>query len=315
MSSTLPEESRIVRPSTTSPQHDLLYYAKCSICGALSSTCRWPLSPIEFIKTRMQVDPLRYPGLWAGTVRVWSQQGVRGLFSGVGPTALAYGFQVSTKYGMYEVVKDRLIAIVGPDTAYEYRGLLYVASAASAEAIADVLMCPWEMIRVRVQTSPKGTFPVKLRPALREMLRHRELYNFPFGSLGPLMGRQIPATVVNFYTFENIVEAVYKHVFTEPRDSYSTTTQLGITTASGYLAGAACAVVSHPADSLVTLMGSSGKSASQIVRETGFWALATNGLGTRMFLTGSIVSMQWFAYDGFRTMLNLGTSGRGNKTH
>jgi solute carrier family 25 phosphate transporter 3 len=260
----------------------------------------------------MQVYPLQYPGLWTGAQRVWAQQGVRGFFCGFGPTALTYGSQTFIKFGLYEALKDRVSAFVGPDAACDYRGLIYVLSAASAEAVANVVMCPWEMIRVRVQTSVQGSFPVELRPALREMLRHRELYKFPFGSLGPLMGRQIPATIVNFYTFENTVEAFYTHIFKEPKDSYPITTQLGISMASGYLAGAACAVVSHPADSLVSLMGSSEKSAVQIVRETGVWMLATKGLGARMLLLGSVIGMQWSVYDGCRSMLNLGTTG-GNK--
>jgi solute carrier family 25 phosphate transporter 3 len=44
-------------------------------------------------------------------------------------------------------------------------------------------------------------------------------------------------------------------VFTKPKSSYSKTTQLGVTFASGYSAGVICAIVSHPADSLVSLLG------------------------------------------------------------
>lgn len=70
----------------------------------------------------------------------------------------------------------------------------------------------------------------------------------------------------------------YTHVFTNPKDTYSKTTQLGITFASGYTAGVICAIVSHPADSLVSLLGkpaNKGKSLGQIINETGFAKLAT----------------------------------------
>jgi solute carrier family 25 (mitochondrial phosphate transporter), member 3 len=70
----------------------------------------------------------------------------------------------------------------------------------------------------------------------------------------------------------------YTHVFTKPKDTYSKTTQLGVTFASGYTAGVICAIVSHPADSLVSLLGkpaNKGKSLGQIVKETGFGKLAT----------------------------------------
>jgi hypothetical protein len=44
-----------------------------------------------------------------------------------------------------------------------------------------------------------------------------------------------------------VVELFYTHVFTEPKSSYSKSTQLGVTFASGYIAGVVCAIVSHPA--------------------------------------------------------------------
>lgn len=44
-----------------------------------------------------------------------------------------------------------------------------------------------------------------------------------------------------------VVELFYSKVFTEPKDTYSKGTQLGITFASGYIAGVVCAIVSHPA--------------------------------------------------------------------
>ena len=81
---------------------------------------------------------------------------------------------------------------------------------------------------------------------------------------------QIPYTMAKFFFFEYIVGLFYRHVFTAPKESYGKPTQLGVTFASGYIAGVVCAVVSHPADSLVSLMGkpaSQGKSVAQIARD------------------------------------------------
>ena len=75
-----------------------------------------------------------------------------------------------------------------------------------------------------------------------------------------------------------VVQLFYTHVFTKPKDTYSKVTQLGVTFASGYTAGVICAIVSHPADSLVSLLGkpaNKGKSLGQIINETGFAKLAT----------------------------------------
>ena len=55
--------------------------------------------------------------------------------------------------------------------------------------------------------------------------------------------------------FESIAGLFYKHVFTALKETYRKTTQLGVTFTAGYLAGVLCAVVSHPADSIVSLVG------------------------------------------------------------
>lgn len=56
--------------------------------------------------------------------------------------------------------------------------------------------------------------------------------------------------MAKFFFFEKVVEAFYTNVFTQPKESYSKSTQLGITFASGYIAGVICAIVSHPADTV-----------------------------------------------------------------
>lgn len=97
--------------------------------------------------------------------------------------------------------------------------------------------------------------------------------------------------MAKFFFFEKIVQLFYTHVFPEPKETYAKTTQLGVTFASGYLAGVVCAVVSHPADSVVSLMGkpaNKGKGIAAIASETGMVALATKGLGTRVLMIGTL---------------------------
>ena len=77
-------------------------------------------------------------------------------------------------------------------------------------------------------------------------------------------------------------------------------------------AGIACAVVSHPADSVVSLMGkpaNKGKSIGQIASETGMVSLATKGLGTRVLMIGTLTGFQWWIYDSFKTSMGMGTTG------
>jgi solute carrier family 25 phosphate transporter 3 len=77
--------------------------------------------------------------------------------------------------------------------------------------------------------------------------------------------------MVKFSTFENTVNAMYRYVFTDAKSSYSMLTQLGITFVSGFFAGCLCAIVSHPGDTLVSIMNkpeyaNSTKSTTQRMR-------------------------------------------------
>ena len=62
--------------------------------------------------------------------------------------------------------------------------------------------------------------------------------------------------MAKFFFFEKIVQLFYTHVFTEPKETYSKGTQLGVTFASGYLAGVVCAIADdqHPGDGLSAIV-------------------------------------------------------------
>jgi len=168
------------------------------------------------------------------------------------------------------------------------------------------------MVKVKVQTSPTGTFPVGFGEAVAKMNGNRAEYSFPFGSLIPLWSRQIPYTIAKFVGFEFVVECFYKYVLTEPKLSYSKSTQLGVTFASGYIAGVFCALVSQPADNLVSQMSKAankGKGFGQLAAEQGIVNLFTKGLGTRILMVGTLTGLQWWIYDAYKTANGLGTSG------
>jgi solute carrier family 25 (mitochondrial phosphate transporter), member 3 len=118
--------------------------------------------------------------------------------------------------------------------------------------------------------------------------------------------------MAKFFFFEKTVEQFYTHVFKRPKDTYSKPTQLGITFASGYIAGVISAIVSHPADTLISLRGrieNKSKSVQQLARELGFFRLMTKGLGTRVLMFGTLTGFQWWIYDSFKTATGMGTTG------
>ena len=159
-------------------------YAKCLVGGVFASSIRLLTNPLEVSKGYSQIG--RYhdrKGIFRGLQTLWLEEGIKGLSKGVGPTAVAYACQTGTKYSLYEYFKDSSASHLGPELTKQYRQLIYVASAGCAEACADVLMCPWEQLRVKVQTSPAGQFPTRLGPALAAMISNG---THPFGALRAL---------------------------------------------------------------------------------------------------------------------------------
>lgn len=63
--------------------------------------------------------------------------------------------------------------------------------------------------------------------------------------------------MMKFACFEKTVEALYAYVVPKPRDQCSKSEQLMVTFAAGYIAGVFCAIVSHPADSVVSVINKS----------------------------------------------------------
>ena len=127
--------------------------------------------------------------------------------------------------------------------------------------------------------------------------------------------------MVKFSTFENTVNAMYRYVFTDAKSSYSMLTQLGITFVSGFFAGCLCAIVSHPGDTLVSIMNkpeyaNSTKSTTQrmrqVVQEIGFRGL-WYGLPPRIIMIGSIAGAQWYTFDSWKVFCGLQSSGNQTK--
>lgn len=95
------------------------------------------------------------------------------------------------KYGLYEYFKDYYSNLAGQEATEKYKPLIWLAGSASAEVFADIALCPLEMTKVKIQTSPAGTFPVPMFAALSEMSKLKAETRYPFGSLVPLWSRQV----------------------------------------------------------------------------------------------------------------------------
>lgn len=101
---------------------------------------------------------------------------------------------------------------------------------------------------------------------------------------------------MKFASFETIVEMIYNYLPGKKND-YNKAAQTGVAFTGGYLAGILCAVVSHPADVMVSKLNANrqpgeafGSAMGRIYKDIGFMGL-WNGLIVRIIMVGTLVSI------------------------
>jgi len=240
---------------------------------------------------------------------IFRKEGLRGVFFGWSPTFVGYSFQGAGKYGAYEFFKYTYGEKLFPNTN---KTVVYLGASATAEAIADLFLCPLEAIKVRMQTT-LPPFASTLREGWSKVVA-QEGYAGLYKGLYPLWARQIPYTMVKFATFESAVAQIYKQLG-KPKETYGTLAQTGVSFLGGYIAGIGCAVISHPADVMVSKLNSdrkagegAGQAVSRIYGQIGFKGL-WSGIGLRIAMIGTLTAFQWLIYDSFKVSIGLPTTG------
>ncbi|KAM4059476.1 mitochondrial carrier protein [Hirsutella rhossiliensis] len=289
------------------------FYAACTVGGLMAcGLTHTAVTPLDLVKTRRQVDPKLYTSNFQAWGRIYRAEGLRGIFTGWSPTLFGYSAQGAFKYGWYEYFKKTYSDMAGPEAAAKYKTGLYLAASASAEFLADVALCPFEAVKVRMQGSMPNPYAGTV--AGIRAVTAKEGWAGLYKGIYPLWGRQIPYTMMKFASFETIVEMMYRRLPGEKKD-YGKAAQTGVSFTGGYLAGILCAIVSHPADVMVSKLNASrepgeafGGAMGRIYRDIGFAGL-WNGLPVRIVMIGTLTGLQWMIYDYFKIFMGLPTTG------
>lgn len=289
------------------------YYAACTFGGLMAcGLTHAAVTPLDLVKVRRQVDSKLYKGNFQAWGHIFRTEGFRGVFTGWSPTLFGYSAQGAFKYGWYEYFKKTYSDMAGPEAAYKYKTALYLSASASAEFLADIALCPFEAVKVRMQ----ATIPAQYTGTLDgfSKIAAAEGVSGLYKGLYPLWARQIPYTMMKFASFETIVEMIYDRLPGNKSD-YSKGAQTGVSFVGGYLAGILCAAVSHPADVMVSKLNAYRKAGegfgtvtSRIYKDIGFRGL-WNGLPVRIVMIGTLTGLQWMIYDYFKIFMGLPTTG------
>jgi solute carrier family 25 phosphate transporter 3 len=300
------------------------FYAKCMFGGVLAcGVTHASVVTLDVAKCRTQAHSKSgaWPnGLVSSISKTWEGEGVRGITKGWVPTFFGYGAQGLFKFGLNEFFKDFYTNLVGQDTIDQStvkRMILWAAASGSAEIFADAALCPFEMTKVKMQVTlpgQPGGVPNSMVPAMREMARNSAETKFPFGSLVPLWGRQVPYTMIKFVGFYQTQNMVYDQLEKrtgKKKSDFGDATQLAITFGCGYWAGIFCAIATQPMDNLVSMKGipeNKNKPWGQMASEMGAKDLFVKGLSTRIIMIGTLTGLQWWIYGSFKNAMGFGTS-------
>lgn len=211
------------------------YYAACTFGGLLAcGLTHTAVTPLDLVKCRRQVDSKMYRGNFEAWGKIGRAEGFRGIFTGWSPTFFGYSAQGAFKYGGYEFFKKFYSDLIGEQNAYDYKTGLYLTASASAEFVADLALCPFEAVKVRMQTTvppfARGTFDGISK------ITSTEGWAGLYKGLYPLWGRQIPYTMMKFASFETVVEMIY-HRLPGNKTDYGKGAQTAVSFAGGYIAG------------------------------------------------------------------------------
>lgn len=284
-------------------KYDLMYYVKAALSGGLCcSVTHGGLTPVDVVKTRIQLDPVTYnKGMVGGFRQVIANEGAGALLTGLGATATGYFVQGWFKFGGVEFFKINIAQSVGERAAWDNRTSIYLASSAMAEFIADLFLCPLEAVRIRSVSD--SSFPKGLGAGFAKYVSTDGVMGL-YAGLGPILFKQVPYTMAKFAVQGKAAEVIYSSVGSTP-ETASGSTNLSISLGSGVIAGVAAAIISHPADTLLSKVnkagaGGTGSTFSRLVniaKGMGIAKLCLTGLGPRCVMIGTLTAGQFGIFD------------------
>jgi solute carrier family 25 phosphate transporter 3 len=282
-------------------------YSRFAFAGAICcSVTHGALTPVDVVKTRIQLDPVTYNnGMIGGFRKVIANEGAGALLTGFGPTAAGYFLQGAFKFGGYEFFKKQSIDFLGYETAKQNKTAVYLASSAAAEFFADIALCPLEATRIRLVSQP--TFASGLVSGMGKIASTEGIGAF-YAGFGPILFKQVPYTMAKFVVYEKVSEFVYKTLVDKKTssDGMQTAVNLG----SGLMAGFAAAIISQPADTMLSKInktkGAPGEGTTarlfKIGKELGLRGSFT-GLGARLVMVGTLTAGQFAIYGDIKKAL------------
>merc|ERR1711988_1191826 len=125
----------------------------------------------------------------------------------------------------------------------------------------------------------------------------------------PMLFKQIPYTMAKFAVQDAAAEKIYGVL--PDRKTLGKGTKMGVSIVSGVIAGVCAAIISHPADTLLSKVNKAGAGGEggmvtrlgRIASEMGFVSLCTTGLPARCVMIGTLTAGQFLIFDSLMPIM------------
>lgn len=207
------------------------------------------------------------------------------------------------KFGGVEFFKIQFATNLGDQKAWDNKTAIYLASSAFAEFIADIFLCPLEATRIRLVSQP--TFATGLVSGAAKLAKTEGILKGFYSGFGPILLKQIPYTMAKFAVQGEAAEVIATNAYGKALSELKGSSKLIVALGSGVIAGVCAAVISHPADTLLSKVNKAGAGGEgpiltrlgRIASEIGFYKLCTAGLGARCVMIGTLTAGQFLLFD------------------
>mmetsp|Transcript_32251 Transcript_32251/g.96709 ORF Transcript_32251/g.96709 Transcript_32251/m.96709 type:complete len:641 (-) Transcript_32251:26-1948(-) len=289
-------------------------YLRFGLSGAIcASGVHLLLTPLDVVKTKGQVNPARYPDVATSLRTVWNEEGPETLFSGWLPTYCGHFVAGGTLYAATEFVRRTLTematsssaAVVDPSSL---EVPIILIAAAIASSLNAVLICPFDAVRIRTVAqpdyAPDGTGSVGVLKRIVDEEGVRSL----FDAVPVFLARNIPYAMVKFLVFDLSTQRLYG-AYPAAREDLKLS--LLVSLAGGVLGGISAAIVSNPADAVISELKKDETEASpvdavNVMLERGGISAFFVGLPLRMAFYSINGSLTFVVYDAVRFLLGIG---------
>jgi len=296
-----------------SPEEKYMRYGLAG--GICASGTHLVTVPLDVVKTRLQTSVGQLNSTGAVFKHIYSQQGIKGLTVGWGPTLCGYMIQGACKFGFYEHFKNKAVDLLGLEAVKRHTLPVYLVAGGLAECIASFMLCPWEAVRIRMVSKPD--FAPGMASAFRKMLAAEGLTGL-YRGLPPILFKQVPYTMTQFATFQYALDGLYDYVtprmLGKTKSEMTHGSQLVVSTSAGVTAGVVSAICSHPPDTVLSRINMARKreaappSVRSVFKELGFGGL-WKGVGIRCAMVGTISGGMFLIYDSVKVLTGLPTTG------